>query len=267
MDIKPANICLSDIGNIYLIDWGFVTVVNEHSASYRGTPYFADPKKTKTVSYENDMYSAGRSILAFITNKRSVKRLKSSIDYLIGDGYLDIIYNMVSMKDRITAEQLYDHPLLSYIRISEYALKDDTPVFPVTREIDVSKKVLSIVVNWVIDECVKHEIPYLINFIVVLIYNTYARTQFIDFTLHQDYAICCMNIAYILFHHRTGVMLNYPLRNKNIKLINMLIEVCKKHKWELFPMKSFRDWNYIYDDDIIEIWVNKFKSGVVSDPL
>lgn len=70
MDIKPENLCLTKEGNLFLIDWGFVSKVYGNSPKYFGTEKYSDPtylNSEKRVSCEYDVIGMGLSFYDFLS--------------------------------------------------------------------------------------------------------------------------------------------------------------------------------------------------------
>ncbi len=74
-DIKPENILIDDLANVYLIDFGIATKFEDISqntiTSIKGTPGFIAPEQAIARNKSSDLYSLGVTIVCLLTNKKS----------------------------------------------------------------------------------------------------------------------------------------------------------------------------------------------------
>ncbi|MDJ0577313.1 MAG: serine/threonine-protein kinase [Xenococcaceae cyanobacterium MO_234.B1] len=74
-DIKPENILIDELENVYLIDFGLATRFNsidENTIStIPGTPGFMAPEQAIAPKKSSDLYSLGVTIICLLTNKKS----------------------------------------------------------------------------------------------------------------------------------------------------------------------------------------------------
>ncbi len=71
-NIKPENILIDELGNIYLVDFGLANNLNENTSSLiSNTPGFIAPKQQNQSSKSSDLYGIGATIICLLTNKKS----------------------------------------------------------------------------------------------------------------------------------------------------------------------------------------------------
>jgi len=166
-DLKPANVLLHN-GTAKLADFGFAKLLefpatdyNSHMVSIVGTPLYMSPQLLEKQKYstKSDIWSigilfyemlygkvpwAGRDPATYLTN---IKTQPLTLDRSINDISLeaeDFLLRCLKVQeaDRIGWNELFEHPLITGLSISEVTTRDDSSIVDSLQAIGPERHIL-----------------------------------------------------------------------------------------------------------------------------
>jgi serine/threonine protein kinase len=234
VDVKPANICIDENGNMKLIDWGFVTYLTKNSTEIYGTEYFADPYTLQygELTKNYDMYSVGMTLCWFLTKTfqsedwkkmmndfmdKTVSReeinydninsflgdyVKESMVNVIDNGimYYSLICRMidVNIKTRITPEELHDILSKEEMKNTKTVLdKYEFLEYNSTRDLSKQKithNQIAILVEWLLQIKSKYNLYSSVEYSIELLYRVLEANSINTDDL-QLLGICCLIVS------------------------------------------------------------------------
>ena len=225
VDIKPTNICIDNDGNLKLIDWGFVTYLNEKYDTKYGTKYFADPNTLVQgeLTKNYDVYSVGMTLCWFLTksyqnddwdtmivnmNDKSITTeeinneninaflgdyIKESMCNTLDNGnlYYEILCRMIDIdiNTRITPEEL-----CNILDVSEPNDFDYYSTRNLSKQPHISHEMIAVLVEWLINIKIKFRLYSGLDNTIELIYKVLSK-QPVNIDELQLLGICCLLIS------------------------------------------------------------------------
>lgn len=267
-DIKPTNICINDNLEVYLIDWGFVTMVTPCSPSWHGTDKFVHPRflRGAPVDATYDTFSVGLCMIYYITGTISwndiwtkhtteiefdqiLESTKEEFKNTVPTEIWQILHRMTRFSNFyiITPYTLYclcdtRLPIMKKYPLDNCLICKEMPLEPPTLSVEKETwcdHVVAAMVDIAFDQI---DVEDTLGWAIKLFYMFIKQYDVTTYTETLKYAIACMYLSTCLFKYCIIEPIEYDIVCKKEmtenELNDKMLTVLTALKWKVYPIIS-----------------------------